>query len=130
MLYGVDSFKSLSRVKYVQPPESYPFLCVFKEATEAESDPESIMGMFVDFGGDEQYVVCVSPDGETLVFDVIHECPDIEKERAGIKPRKSEVDKETKKITEEFDRAWSCSCNEDPPKRLLDKIESTLGNIL
>jgi hypothetical protein len=130
MLYGVDSFKSLSRVKYVQPPEAYPFLCVFKEATEEESDPESIMGIFVDFGGEDRYVVCVSPDGETLVFNINHECPDIEKERAGIKPRKSEVDKESGEITEEFDRAWSCSCNENPPDRLLSKIESTLGKML
>ena len=84
--------------------------------------------MHVDFGGEEQYVVCATDD-ETLVFKAGHECPDVEKERIGIKPKETKED-EDGFVEEDWDRAWSCSAMEDVPEMTMKKINNILGKNL
>lgn len=123
----LNDFQSITRVCHVETPQA-PFACIFKEVSEAESaNPEAICGIHVDFGAEEQYVVCATDD-ETLVFDVTRECPDVEKERIGIKPKK--VTETDSTVEEEWDRAWNVIPKEDVPKRTMDKIENILGNVL
>ena len=69
------------------------------------------------------------PKTSKLIFEVNRECPNVEKERLGIKPTKSEVDKDGI-IDEEFDRTWSCSTMEDVPVDIIEKIDQTLGKLL
>jgi len=129
----MNDFQSITRVCHVETPAA-PFACIFKEIPEARSaNPELICGIHVDFGADEQYVVCAT-DEETLVFKVTRECPDVEKERLGIEPKKStEVDigvPGAVQVNEEFDRAWNVVAMEDVPQRTMDKIEKVLGKTL
>jgi hypothetical protein len=95
LIHGVGGFKSLTRVKFVVPPEAYPFACVFKEASSAEADPEAIMGIFIELENSEKYIVSATDD-ETLVFNVKGEAKGSEMERLGMKPTKTNVDKDGK----------------------------------
>lgn len=130
----LNDFQSITRVCHVETPNA-PFACIFKEVSEAESaNPESICGIHVDFGSEEQYVVCAT-DEETLVFDVTRECPDVEKERIGLQPKKVSESNSTlvpgaTQVDEQYDRAWNVIPKEDVPKDTMDKIEKVLGKAL
>jgi hypothetical protein len=123
---GTMDFKSITRVVHL--PTKNPFACIFKEATEEETaNPDAIVGIRVELdeaGQVRSYIICAT-DEEKLIFSVNRECPDVEKERHGVKPKKQDIDKEGI-IDEEFDRAWSCSALEDVPEEVMKKIDKAL----
>lgn len=131
------SFQSITKVRY-HGSEKYPLAITFVAGVDANTaDPDAICGVHVEFE-DKQFVACVSPDDELLVFDVNHETPDVEKERLEIEPLKSSTTMKTLPghqnplpvVDDEYARAWSCSVNEDPSPEDVKRIRKALEKAL
>lgn len=125
--------ESITKVSY-HGCEKYPFAVTFVKGGDIDTaDPEAICGVHIDFG-DKQFVACVSPDDDLLIFDVIHETPDVEKERLGIKFLTQTTTNQTLPgfkgqvpvIEETYPQAWSCSTNEDPSPEDVARIRKVL----
>lgn len=128
---------SITKVVYHDAPK-YPFSVTFVSGSEAAAaDPEAITGVHIDFG-DKQFVACVSPDDELLVFNVNHETSDDEKERLGVKPLTSTTTMkqvpgfqgQLPVIDETYPRAWSCSANNSPSQEDEKRIREILVKAL
>ena len=154
-IYGIGDFQSITRVVFHDPEpkiaEKYPFACVFREASNTDSaNPDMIAGVHVDFGANEQYVVCATDD-EILIFKADRECEEAEQERLGIAPMKVEkedvpagpipgqliIPGQPQKpasagaiIKEEWGKAWACTAWEDPPAPVMNKVKDLLEKVL
>jgi hypothetical protein len=126
-------FNSITKVKY-HGCEKYPFAVTFVAGVDFDTaDPDAICGVHIDFG-DKEFVACVSPEEELLVFDVNHETPDVEKERLGIEPLKTSTSQQSVPgiqgqvpvVEEEYARAWSVSACENPSPEDLARIQKVL----
>lgn len=131
------SFQSITKVRH-HASEKYPFAITFIAGVDANTaDPEAICGVHIQFD-DKEFVACVSPDDELLVFDVNHETPDCEKERLEMEPLKSStnmqnvpgIQGQVPVVEEEYARAWSCSVNENPSAEDVKRIRKALEKAL
>lgn len=128
---------SITKVAYHDCPK-YPFSITFVAGGDIETaNPDAICGVHIDFG-DKQFVACVSPDDELLIFDVIGETIDDEKERLGIKPLTQTtsmqqlpgIQNQVPVIEETYPKAWSCSANEGPSPEDMKRIRKVLDKML
>jgi len=104
--------------------EKYPWSIMFVADSQA-ADPEAISGVLVKYDDGSEYIVCVAPDDEMLVFTVLYEMEEDEKERMGLKPGLTMTNADGF-VDDVFAHAWAAKAYENPSEDEMEKLRKAM----